>query len=211
MRHVRNIALVEDHPLTRAGVRMALLPVYHISIETGMATEFLERVEKEPVELVILDIYLPDMNGVETARRIKESYPGIKILIYSVDTNTDVVRQLLDIGVEGFLSKKSTEQTIMHAVTTVIDGGHFYLEDEEKLERDILISQAPKPEIYLTDREREILMGCCKGMTSYELADALCISQRTVENHKLHIFRKCGINNTVEMLLYALNNGIISL
>lgn len=212
MSRIRNIALLEDHPLTRAGVKLALTPLYHVAIEASSVKEFFTKLKDGgQVELVLLDIALPDDSGIEVARRLKVEYPNIRILVFSVDTSQDTVRQLLEIGVDGLLSKKSTESTILHAVSTVIDGGHFYLEDEEKLERDILISQAPKPKTLLTEREQEILIGFCKGMTSYELADALCLSQRTVENHKLHIFRKCGINNSVEMLLYALNNGIVSL
>lgn len=211
MNRIRNIALLEDHPLTRTGAKLALTPLFHVSLEASTMEEFFAKMQTEQVELVLLDIALPDGSGIEVARRLKQEYPQVRILVFSVDTSQDTVRQLLEIGVDGLLSKKSSESTIRHAVSTVIDGGHFYLEDEEKLERDVLISQSPKPKVLLTEREQEVLIGFCKGMTSYELADALCLSQRTVENHKLRIFRKCGINNTVEMLLYALNNGIVSL
>lgn len=211
MNRLRNIALLEDHPLTRTGAKLALTPLFHVSLEASTMEEFFAKMQTEQVELVLLDIALPDGSGIEVARRLKQEYPQVRILVFSVDTSQDTVRQLLEIGVDGLLSKKSSESTIRHAVSTVIDGGHFYLEDEEKLERDVLISQSPKPKVLLTEREQEVLIGFCKGMTSYELADALCLSQRTVENHKLRIFRKCGINNTVEMLLYALNNGIVSL
>lgn len=212
MGRIRNIALLEDHPLTRAGVKLALTPLFHFSIEASSSKEFFTKFEcLKQIELVLLDITLPDESGIEVARRLKSEYPNVRILVFSVDTSEDTVRQLLEIGVDGLLSKRSSESTILHAVSTVIDGGHFYLEDEEKLERDILISQVSKPKTLLTEREQEILIGFCKGMTSFELADTLCLSQRTVENHKLHIFRKCGINNTVEMLLYALNNGIVTM
>lgn len=212
MTKLRNIALLEDHPLTRSGIKLALTPLFHVSVEASNVKEFFTKFnDGGNVELVLLDIILPDGSGVDVARRLKSEYPHVRILVFTVDTSQDTVRQLLEIGVDGLLCKKSSEATILQAVRTVIDGGHFYLEDEEKLERDILISQVPKPMTQLTEREQEILIGFCKGMTSYELADALCLSQRTVENHKLHIFRKCGINNTVEMMLYALNHGIVSL
>lgn len=174
-------------------------------------SELFARLQTVSVELLILDIMLPDCSGIEVASRVKHEYPDIKVLVYTVDTAEDTVRRLLEIGVNGLLSKKSSEKTVLQAVTTVIDGGYFYLEDEEQLERDILVSQAPNTSNALTERENDVLLGFCKGMTSYEIADALCISQRTVENHKLHIFRKCGINNTVEMLLYAIRNGIVVL
>lgn len=211
MKKPSNIAVLEDHPLTRTGIRLALAPLYHIGIEASTVSELFARLQTVSVELLILDIMLPDCSGIEVASRVKHEYPDIKVLVYTVDTAEDTVRRLLEIGVDGLLSKKSSEKTVLQAVTTVIDGGNFYLEDEEQLERDILVSQAPNTSNALTERENDVLLGFCKGMTSFEIADALCISQRTVENHKLHIFRKCGINNTVEMLLYAIRNGIVVL
>lgn len=213
MKRGHRIAILEDHPLTRAGIKLALQPHYSIVIEATTARELFQGLSKqeEETELLLLDIILPDMSGVEVARWIKSEYPEMKILVFSADNTTETVRQLLEIGVDGLLSKNSSDKTICQAVETIIDGGHFYLEDEAKLERDILISKSQKHVALLTEREREVMIGFCKGMTSIEIADVMCLSQRTVENHKQHIFRKCDINNTVELILYALNNGIIAL
>lgn len=211
MNKLHKIVLLEDHPLTRMGVKQALSPMYQIAFEASTIKEFFCKLKDHATDMVLLDILLPDGSGIEVARSLKAKHPEVKILIFSIETNEDSVRQLLEIGVEGLLSKRATEPTIVKAVATVLEGEHFYLEDAEKLERNILISKASRPATALTDREQEVLRGFCKGMTSFEIADALCISQRTVENHKLHIFRKCGINNTVELMLYALRNGIVSL
>lgn len=213
MKRGRRIAMLEDHPLTRAGIKLALQPHYSIVIEASTARELFLELEKQDdeTELLLLDIILPDMSGVEVARRMKSEHPEMKILVFTVDNSTDTVRQLLEIGVEGILSKNSSDKTICQAVTTIINGGHFFLEDEAKLERDILISKSHKTTVPLTEREREVMIGFCKGMTSFEIADVMCLSQRTVENHKQHIFRKCDINNTVELILYALNHGIIAI
>lgn len=211
MKRLHKIVLLEDHPLTRMGVKQALSPMYQIAFEASSQSEFFKKISNHATDLVLLDILLPDGSGIEVARRLKAEYPEIKILVFSIDTNESTVRELLEIGVEGLLSKRATEPTIVKAVATVLEGEHFYLEDAEKLERDILISKASRPAATLTEREQEVLRGFCKGMTSFEIANALCISQRTVENHKQHIFRKCGINNTVEMMIYALKSGIVSL
>ena len=213
MKKCHRIAILEDHPLTRAGMKLALQPHHSIAIEAGTAGELFCRLEsqQEGVDLLLLDLSLPDMTGVQVAQRIKKEHQGIKILVCSIDTSPDTVRQLLEIGVEGLLSKNSSDVTICKAATAIINGGHFYLEDEEKLERSILISKNQKSIVPLSDREREVMIGFCKGMTSFEIADAMFLSQRTVENHKQHIFRKCGINNTVELILYGINNGIITI
>lgn len=208
---VSNIALLEDHPLTRGGLKLALFPAYHIELEAATVSEFFSKVGKKRIDLVILDIMLPDCSGVEAARRLRDEYPGIKILVFSVDSSEDTIRQLLALGVEGIVSKQSSEQALLQAVDTILAGGKFYLEDAEKLERDILIAQSTKSKVSLTEREKAVLLAYCKGMTSYEVANALCLSHRTVENHKQHIFRKCGINNNVEMILFAINSGLVTL
>ena len=190
---------------------MALFPNYHIELEAASVAEFFSKIDRVQVDLVILDIMLPDGSGVEAARRLRAEHPHIKILVFSVDSSQDTIRQLLELGVEGILSKRSNEQTILYAVQAVLRGEPFYLEDADKLEREILIAKSEKAKVMLTDREKAVLLAFCKGKTSYEVADLLCISQRTVENHKQHIFRKCGINNTVEMILFAIEAGIVSL
>lgn len=206
-----HIAMLEDHPLTRCGVKMALMPNYIIQIEASTASEFFSLLENRRIDLLLLDINLPDCSGVEVARRLRQERPDTKILVYSVDASEETINQLLDINVEGIISKLSDENAVLEAVKTVLNGGKFYLEDAEKLERDVLISKSAKPTASLTERERAVLMACCKGMTDAEVADILCISVRTVENHKLHIFRKWDINNSVEMLRYAIKSGIVTL
>lgn len=207
--------MLEDHPLTRNGVKMALMPNFIIEMEASTAGEFFSLLNKDgggkEIDLLLLDINLPDLSGVEVARRLRRERPEIKILVYSVDASENTINQLLEINVEGFISKLSDENTMQKAVKTVLDGGHFYLEDAEKLERDILIAKSAKPNAALTDREKAVLLACCKGMTETEVAEVLNISIRTVENHKQHIFRKWNINNTVEMLHYAIKSGIVTL
>lgn len=203
--------MLEDHPLTRNGVKMALMPNYIIEMEASTAGEFFSLLVDRQIDLLLLDINLPDCSGVEVARRLRKERPEIKILVFSVDVSEDTINQLLNINVEGFISKLSDENTMQEAVKTVLDGRQFYLEDAEKLERDILIAKSAKPNATLTDREKAVLLACCKGMTEAEVADVLNISIRTVENHKQHIFRKWNINNTVEMFHYAIKSGIITL
>lgn len=206
------IAMLEDHPITRTGMKMALMPNYIISMEASTAGEFYSLMGGgKKIDLLLLDINLPDGSGVDVARRLRSESPDTKILVYSVEVSEQTLSQLLELNVEGIISKLSEEVAIQEAVRTVLNGGHFYLEDAEKLERDVLIAKSAKPNVTLTEREKAVMLACCKGMTDAEVADVLCISVRTVENHKLHIFRKWNINNTVEMLRYAIKSGIVTL
>lgn len=203
--------MLEDHPLTRSGVKMALMPNYIVELEASTAGEFFSLLDDKEIDIVLLDINLPDYSGVEVARRLRRERPEIKILIFSVDASEETINQLLEINVEGIISKVSGENAVLEAVRTVLNGENFYLQDAEKLERDILIAKSvTKPSTALTEREKAVLLACCKGMTDAEVADALCLSVRTIENHKLHIFRKWGINNSVEMLRYAIRSGIVT-
>lgn len=204
--------MLEDHPITRTGMKMALMPNYIISMEASTAGEFYSLMGGgKKIDLLLLDINLPDGSGVEVARRLRSESPDTKILVYSVEVSEQTLSQLLELNVEGIISKLSEEVAIQEAVRTVLSGGRFYLEDAEKLERDVLIAKSAKPNVTLTEREKAVMLACCKGMTDAEVADVLCISVRTVENHKLHIFRKWNINNTVEMLRYAIKSGIVTL
>lgn len=205
-----HIAMLEDHPLTRSGVKMALMPDYIIELEASTAGEFFSLLKDSHIDLLLLDINLPDSSGVDVARRLRQERPEIKILVFSVDVSEETINQLLGINVEGIVCKLSDEKALLKAVKTIQEGGNFYLEDAEKLERDILIAKSvTKPSTALTEREKAVLLACCKGMTDAEAADALCLSVRTVENHKFHIFRKWNINNSVEMLRYAIRSGIV--
>lgn len=212
MEKLYKIALLEDHPLTCIGVKQALAPMHQIALEAATGVQLLGNLEANAIDLILIDFLLSSDSPIEMAKRIKAEHPEVKILVFSLTDNEDVHRQLLDIGVEGLLRREANSTTLFAAVRAVLQGQRILPEDTERLEHSHpRLAGTEKPAEALTERETEVLCGFCKGMTSFEIANALCISQRTVENHKQHIFRKCGINNTVEMMIYALKSGIVSL
>jgi len=209
-----NIIIVEDHKLFSNTLRLALSECseFNISGEAENGKVFFSLLKAKPCDIVLLDIEMPDMSGVEIAKLLRTQYPDVKILIISCVNSTETVRTLLEIGVEGFISKQSgNTEKIINAVKNIVDGYEYYGEDIAKIIYRMFIFKKQNNEKIpaLTSREKEIIELCRKGLIVKEIANYLNISINTVNIHKTHIFKKLNINNTMEMVQYAIKNGII--
>lgn len=211
MANVVQVAILEDHPVYRSGIKFSLSPVFHVTLEADSAVAFFSKIATVPVDVVLLDIFLPDMSGIDVAAKLRSEYPDIKILVLSVDTREETYKRLVEIGVHGFLSKNASEDTLLEAVKTVAGGGLYFTRSEDILERDILISVQSHKHEALTPRECDIMLAFCKGLSCAEVAEQMFISPKTVDNHKQHIFAKLGIHNMVQLVTYAVRNKIIVL
>lgn len=213
------VALLEDHPVFRTGVKLSLAPVCHVALEAATASEFFTKLQTATIDIVVLDIMLPDASGIDVAKRLREEHPEVKILVLSVDGREETFVRLMQIGIDGFLSKNASEDKILEAVQTICGGGNYFSRPEDILERDILISASHSTGLManscrhnaLTDRECDIMLAFCKGLSCNEIAKMMYISPKTVDNHKQHIFAKLGIHNIVQLVTYAVRNKIIVL
>lgn len=205
------VGLLEDHPVFRTGVKLSLAPVCHVALEAATAAEFYDALQTTPIDIAVLDLLLPDASGADVARRLREEHPEVKILVLSVDGREETFEQLMQAGIEGFLSKNAPEHVILEAVQTICDGGTYFSRPEEILERDILIAASSRRHEALTEREYDIMLALCKGLSCSEVAKQMYISPKTVDNHKQHIFAKLGIHNIVQLVTYAVRNKIIVL
>jgi DNA-binding NarL/FixJ family response regulator len=209
-----NVILVDDHSLFRLGEKGILEKCPDIGVvgEAGDGKTLFHLLETTPADLILLDISLPDMSGIEVARRLKTEYPQIKILVLSVENSIEVIRQLVDIGIHGFISKQqATDDELPEAIRAIINGSEFFGRDITHLLYNIYISKnkVTKQVTDFTHKELEIIELCRQGFIGKEIAARQNISLRTVDAHKRNIFRKLGINNTMEMVQYAVKNGII--
>ena len=211
-----NIIIVDDHPLVRLGIKSALKGEYSdicIVGEAGDGKSLFQLLETMQADIVMLDIVLPGMSGVEISRRLRNEYPRIKILIISVENTLSVVEELLDIGIDGFISKQKTcSKELPQAIYSIMEGTKYFGRDIASLLYDIYLS---KKEILTTklefsNRELEIITLCRDGLQTKEIAKRLNINTRTVDTHKYNIFKKLGINSTMELVLYAVKSGIIT-
>lgn len=207
-----NIALLDDHDLIRAGIRSALNGMPHqVTIDAGSAEAFFDQLaDGVPCDLVLLDVLMPGTNGIEVAQRLRAEYPEIKIIIVSVDTKEYIINQLMQIGIDGFISKNGPLEEVRSAVNSVEEGVPYYGRDLAVLVRDIVDARLDKKSsALLTKRELEIIEACCSGLMGKEIAEKFHISLRAVNSHKTNIFNKLGLSSSVEMVRFALEHGII--
>lgn len=207
-----NIALLDDHDLIRAGIRSALSGLPHtVTIDVGTAESFFEQLANGvPCDLVLLDVLMPGTNGIEVAQRLRVEYPEMKIIIVSVDTKEYIINQLMQIGIDGFISKNGPLEEVRAAVASVEEGVPYYGRDLAVLVRDIVDARLDKrSSALLTKRELEIIEACSNGMMGKEIAEHFHISLRAVNSHKTNIFNKLGLSSSVEMVRFALEHGIV--
>ena len=210
-----NAVLVDDHALFRLGIKSAITSDYDdicIVGEADCGSALFRLLEIVTPDIILLDIILPDTTGIEIARRLRKEKPGIKILAISSENTTDVVQAMINIGIEGFISKRQgSPGNIAEAIRSIMDGYEYFGSDISSIIYKIYVSKKKTADVTpeFTEREKEIIILCRNGLLSKEIAARLNISPRTVDNHKANIFKKLGINNTLEMVQYATKNGII--
>lgn len=215
LQNMINAILVDDHALFRLGVKSAINSIHtdiNIIGEADSGSALFRLLETTTPDIILLDILLPDTTGVEIARRLRNERPALKILAISAENTAEVVQAMLDIGIEGFISKRQGGvDEIAEAIRTIMNGFEYFGNDISAIIYKIYVSKKRTAEVTpeFTDREKEIILLCRDGLLGKEIAAHLNISPRTVDNHKNNIFKKLGINSTLEMVQYALKNGII--
>jgi DNA-binding NarL/FixJ family response regulator len=214
MENIR-IVIVDDHNLFRLMLVPTLQsgnPDFCVVGEAECGDELFRVLSETTADIVLLDINLPDMPGAEIASRLRRDYPAMKILAISAENTSETIRAMLEAGIDGFISKqKGDPAEIATAIRTVMSGVEYYGRDVSSIIFDVYVAKKKTSAVTaeFTPREREIILLCRDGLIVKEIADRLGISINTVSNHKKNIFAKLGINNAMEMVQYALKNGII--
>lgn len=217
---IKNILLVDDHALFRSGLKLLLSAnkEYKIVHEASNGIEMLDFLSQNPTgaDIVMLDISMPEMDGVEAAQKAIERYPDIRIITLSMYGEEDYYFKMVGLGVKGFLLKSSSINEVREAIDTVLTGGSYF--SQEVLSNLIgSLRQSPKhiPLIQddkaLSEREMEILLEICSGLTNQEIAEKLFISKRTVDKHRANILEKTGCRNTANIVVYAIKNHMVEI
>jgi DNA-binding NarL/FixJ family response regulator len=206
------IFLVDDHKLIRDGVRAMLLGNIGFKVvgTAGNADDFFSQLDEAKPDICVLDVQLPGKSGVEIAEILKNKHPKIKILILTALKDDAPVKQCRDIGVDGMISKDSGKDTYLEALEALKVGRTFYAGQFTEL---LLKASQGKSDgmASLSDREIDFIKAFAKGLSHKEIADSLNISPRTVEVHKKNVMDKLGYNNTVELIKFAIKEGLSSL
>ncbi len=214
MKKIR-VIIVDDHFLVRLGLRQTLTSKdfgreVEIVGEAGDAAEFYSLISNSIIaDLVLLDIRLPDESGIDIARRICNENIDLKILILSAESGDDVIEQIAGLDIGGFVSKGIKPRELRRAMESVLDGVEYFGKDIAKLMHNVKVAKSEVCESVFTSKELEVLNLAAQGLYSKEIGDKLGISPKTVSVHKSNIFKKLGINNSVELTHYALKMGFI--
>ncbi len=208
------ILVVDDHAIIRDGIR-ALLDLHEDIEIVGEASEGKEAVEKAQElmpDVVVMDIAMPVMDGLEAARRIKRKIPKTKVLVLTQYDNKEYVLSAIKAGVSGYVPKRALGSELVSAIRAVCHGDSFlYPSAAATLIKEYLQQVEREPYDQLTEREREILKLIAEGHTSREIADMLFISLKTVLGHRTKIMEKLDLHNRTELIRYAMRKGLISM
>jgi len=214
------VALVEDHQLVRDGIRLLLtnLPNIEVVAETDCAKSMLSLIDGVKPDVLLVDISLPEMSGVELAKVVTTNYPSTKVIILSMHTEQEYIFNSLRNGAKGYLHKSISREELVEAIEQVYEGSEYFSKEVSGIILKSYLRQIKNPERVeeyedkkLTPREMEILRMVAQGYSNQLIADKLFISVRTVESHKNHIMQKLELTTTVDLVKYAIKNGIIDL
>ena len=212
------VLIADDHTLVRDGIRALLALVADIQVvgEAANGREALEMVKKLAPDVVLMDLAMPIMGGLETTRRIRKKFPATKVLALTQYEDREYIVPIIEAGARGFIGKMAAFSELASAIQAVYQGDSFLSPTAaaaviEECQQKATTDGEKDPYQQLTDREREILKLIAEGYTAKEIADMLVVSLRTVEAHKTNLMRKLDIQNRTDLIKFAIRKGVITL
>ena len=220
---VIKIALIDDHKLFREGVKRILSfePAFDVVAEAGDGRDAKEIVEKYRPDIILMDINMPQINGIEATKQLLEDNPDLKVIILSIHDDENYVTHALQSGAQGYLLKEMDTDSLMEAIKVVYDGGsylhpkvtHNLVQEYRRLvknsqtENSVAEMEYRKPLHLLTKRECQVLQLLSEGQSNRKIAETLVISEKTVKNHVSNILQKMNVNDRTQAVVTAIRNG----
>ncbi|MBN2890826.1 MAG: response regulator transcription factor [Bacteroidales bacterium] len=213
------IIIVEDHQIIVDGINAMLIGETEVKLinHVNYGLDIFEAILTEKPDIVVLDIKLPDVSGIDLAAMILEKYPEIKILILSAQDDEESILNSIKAGVKGYLSKDTSKEEFLKAIKFVYDGFEYFGSSISQIIYKSFVSQVninenkKIEEAKLSEREKEIMIFLCEGLSFKEIADKLFISVRTIETHKKNFMEKLNIKTTADLVKYAIKNNFIKI
>jgi two-component system, NarL family, nitrate/nitrite response regulator NarL len=209
------LMIADDHQIFLDGLRSLLQQAQGIEV-VGTALngrQLLGQIPHLLPDVVLLDINMPEMDGIETARQLRSTHPRIQIIMLTMHERADFITKLIELGVAGYLLKNSSRQDLIDAILTVHSGGTFFSKQVTHAVMDSFRKKSPAPtpseEAELSPRERDVLRLIAQEHTTAEIADKLFISPHTVESHRKNLLSKLGKKNTAGLAAWAAQHGFI--
>lgn len=203
----RKIIIADDHTLFRQGLKLILEDINDIEVIADVANgkELIEIVKGVTPDLIIMDINMPQINGIEASRILLQENPDLKILVVSMYGDEQYYNSVIENGVKGFILKDAENTELRIAVNTILSGKTYF---SQELLLKLIRNRKNSNQISLTQRERQILELICQGLNTPEIAAKLFLSERTVDNHRANLLDKTGCRNSLSLVLYAFRNNL---
>jgi DNA-binding NarL/FixJ family response regulator len=201
------IAVIDDHDLFREGIKLVLNQIdgFRVVFDTSNGNQLVEILDIMQIDIALMDIEMPAINGVQTTLKALQAKPDLKIIALSMFSDTGHYSQMIHAGVKGFILKKANKYELQQAITTVYRGGNYFSQEIlKKLAYQFAYNRSDSES--LTSREIEIMLLICQGFTSQEISDKLHISDKTVETHRFNIFQKTNVRNIAGLIVWAIKN-----
>lgn len=217
MKPIINILIVDDHTVYREGLKFVLSQIegFKIDDEAKTGIEFLEKIELNKPDIVLMDISMPEMDGIEATERALKKYNDLKIVTLSSYGDEVYYYKMVKAGASGFIQKQADKEEIEKAIIKVYNGETYF---PAKILQNIIIKMSNSEEdsisidlVNLTKREKEILGLICNGYSNKEISEKLFLSPKTIENHRTNIISKTGTKNTAHLVMYSIKNKLIEL
>jgi DNA-binding NarL/FixJ family response regulator len=212
-----SVLIADDHEIIRFGISTFLSSSEDIEIvgEASTGEECLQLFQETHPDICILDIGMPDKDGIETAKEIRGFKEETKILILSMHINEDILREALEANVNGYLLKNTEKADLLHGIRAIIKGQQVFSDPISDLMKESFLNRTNQSKNFdyqeITKREQEILQLIVDGLTSKQIAEKLYISPRTVDTHRANLMEKLDLNNIADLVRYAIQNNLVSL
>ncbi|MDE3077535.1 MAG: response regulator transcription factor [Chloroflexota bacterium] len=205
------IMLVEDHGVVRAGLKALLNnePDMTVVAEAGTGPEALALLHQNDLDLAVVDLTLPEMSGVELIERLHQEQPALQVVVLTMHGGSEYVRQVMALGIDGYVLKKAADVELLAAIRTAAAGGVFLHPEVARMVRDDYARGRGRARNRLSDQEREVLRLTALGFTVSQAAEQLALSPKTVETYRTRVMQKLGIDDRAELVAFALQSGLL--
>jgi two-component system, NarL family, response regulator DegU len=212
------IAIVDDHNLFRMGLSSILKLAEDIEVvfESANGKEFISHPKLHEIDVVLMDIQMPEMDGIVTTQYLRDNNSDLKIIILSMHDEDQFILHLMEIGANGYLLKDTDTDEVLNAIRKVQDSGIYF---SDFVSRVMLRKMAKKSNQYnrifnhktdISDRELQVLRLICEGLTATEIGNKMAISPRTVDGHRVRMMEKLDVNNTAKLVAYAIKHNLVA-
>jgi DNA-binding NarL/FixJ family response regulator len=213
MKAKKKIITVEDHAIFREGLRRIISEMEDMELvgEAPNGVEFLKMLKKVTPDLVIMDIQMPEMDGIEATEKALQFNPSLKILVLSMFGEEEYIYTMVDKGIYGFILKNSDVADFKKAIMRVSEGQHYYSEEVMQVLVKKVRGYDTLDKITFTNKENEVLRYLCKGLSNAEISEKIFVSTRTVEGYRNKLLQKTGTSNVLNLVIFALRNKLVIL